>query len=187
MLGTQITMFPDLAINLAPSAPSNDTAFYEAANICAKFYPLEQIPTEVQLIEDLLGMLQLYQALVEGGNEGSGASEGDEPMNLQYEDATKFRLHKRIERNATLAKDVKKLQGHVCKVCSIDFEQEYGAIGRGYIEAHHLKPFASLKGTKIAMDPIKDFAVLCSNCHRMVHRSGCLDDIEKFKAEHYHG
>lgn len=189
MLGTQMALFPDLVIDLAPSTPSNDTAFYQAGNICAKFYSASQLPTEAQLIGDLSDMLRLYQTLLEGetNNDTNSADEGDEPTGLHYEDATRFRFHKRIERNAKLAKEVKKLQGHTCKICCIDFEQEYGAIGNGYIEAHHLKPIASLKGTKIAMDPLKDFAVLCSNCHRMIHRSGCLDDIEKFKVEHYRG
>jgi 5-methylcytosine-specific restriction protein A len=188
MLGTQSAMFPDIVIDLAPSAPSNDTAFYEAGNICAKFYLANHLPTEAQLISDLSNMLQLYQTLFEGViRSDTGSSEDDEPSGLHFEDATKFRLHKRIERNAKLSKDVKKLQGYVCRVCGTDFEERYGAIGKGYIEAHHLKSIASIKGTKVAMDPLKDFAVLCSNCHRMVHLSGCLADIEKFKAEHYHG
>lgn len=189
MLGSQITQFPDLTIDLSPSAQSNDTAFYEAGNICAKFYPAGQVPNEAVLISDLANMLQLYQSLLEGetSDASSAPSEGDEPVELHYEDATKFRIHKRIERNSNLSKEVKKRQGYVCQVCSTNFEKTYGEIGKEYIEAHHLKPISSLKGTKVALDPVQDFAVLCANCHRMIHRSGCLDDIEKFKAEHYQG
>lgn len=80
-------------------------------------------------------------------------------------------------------KENKKLQGYNCQVCGISFEEIYGEIGRGYIEAHHLRSLASIKGKKVAYDPKKDFAVLCANCHRMVHRSGILDDMEKFKKE----
>jgi 5-methylcytosine-specific restriction protein A len=188
MLGTQNATFPDIDIDLAPSTPSNDTAFYEAGNICAKFYSANNLPTETQLVSDLSTMLQLYQALFEGLlRSDTDRSEDDEPAGLHFEDATKFRLHKRIERNAKLSKDVKKLQGCICLVCGTDFEKRYGPVGKGYIEAHHLKSIASIKGTKVAMDPLKDFAVLCSNCHRMVHLSGCSADIEKFKAEHYRG
>lgn len=72
-------------------------------------------------------------------------------------------------------------------MCDTNFEQEYGEIGKNHIEADHLKPLASLKGNKVAMDPAKDFAVLCANCHRMIHRSGLVSDITKFKKEHYLG
>lgn len=113
------------------------------------------------------------------------SGETDEPSVLLYEDATKFRLHKRIERNKKLVKEVKKIQGYVCKVCSINFENKYGVIGKGYIEAHHLRPISTIKGSKIALDPAQDFAVLCANCHRMIHLTACVNDIEKFKASYY--
>ncbi|MBU6418248.1 MAG: DUF3578 domain-containing protein [Proteobacteria bacterium] len=190
MLGKEIHDYPELNIDLRSSDSTNDTAFYEAGNICAKLYPLGHLPNETQLVSDLLNMIQLYDLLIQGET-NSGVSnttkEGDEPSEMTYEDATRFRMHKRIERNASLAKSVKKLHGYICQVCDIDFEIIYGEIGKEYIEAHHLKPLASLKGKRVAMDPAKDFAVLCANCHRMIHRSGCVDDIAQFKKEHYRG
>lgn len=190
MLGKKIAGYPELTIDLRPSAPTNDTAFYEAGNICAKFYPLGRLPNEAQLVWDLTNMVQLYEALVQGeinGEVSSTTVEGDEPSKMAFEDATSFRMHKRIERNAGLAKAVKKHHGYTCQVCNTNFEACYGEIGKEYIEAHHLKPLASLKGKKVAMDPAKDFAVLCANCHRMIHRSGYVDDIAQFKKEHYRG
>jgi 5-methylcytosine-specific restriction protein A len=189
MLGKAITQFPDVAIDLAPDAPANDTAFYEAANICAKYYPNGHLPNEGELIGDLANMLHLYEVLIQGETSSATftAVEGDEPPEMHYEDATRFRLHKRIERNTGLAKKVKELLGSSCQVCGTNFEIKYGSIGEGFIEAHHLKPLASLKGKKVAMDPKKDFAVLCSNCHRMVHRSGCVEDVQAFKEKHYRG
>jgi 5-methylcytosine-specific restriction protein A len=189
MLGDQIASFPELTIDLAPSASTNDTAFYEAGNICAKFYRAGELPNEAQFVSDLSSMLLLYEALIAGetNNEANTIQEGDEPPEMHYEDATRFRMHKRIERNTGLSKRVKQLRGYTCQVCKTDFEQRYGDIGKGYIEAHHLKPLASLKGRKVAMDPEKDFAVLCANCHRMIHRSGCVDDVDQFKKKHYRG
>lgn len=190
MLGKEISEYPEISIDLHPSDPANDTAFYEAGNICAKFYALGDLPNEVQLSRDLINMLKLYNLLVQGetNSEVSNTTfEGDEPPEMAYEDATRFRMHKRIERNAGLAKAVKKHHGYSCQVCNTNFEAIYGAIGKEYIEAHHLKPLASLKGKKVAMDPATDFAVLCANCHRMIHRSGFVDDINQFKIEHYHG
>lgn len=189
MLGSQIVGFPELAIDLAPSSPSNDTAFYEAGNICAKYYPRDQLPNEAQLIADFTEMINLYEALIqsETNSDSVGTLEGDEPPEIHYEDASRFRMHKRIERNKKLSTKVKELLGCTCQVCSTNFEHVYGAVGKDYIEAHHLKPLASLQGKKVAMDPATDFAVLCANCHRMIHRSGCASDIATFKAEHYHG
>lgn len=189
MLGSQLNRFPLLDIDLAPDSPHNDTAFYQAGNICAKYYPVTKLPSEEQFVTDLRDMLKLYEALIVGQTDGEYSSdvEDDFPHGIDHEDATRFRLHKRIERNDGLIKKVKKAHGCTCAVCGLNFEGRYGPIGKGYIEAHHLIPLASIKGTKVAMDPIKDFAVLCANCHRMIHRSGCVDDVEKFKAEHFHG
>jgi 5-methylcytosine-specific restriction protein A len=53
--------------------------------------------------------------------------------------------------------------------CGFDFEYSYGERGAGYIEVHHLRPVSSLENeTKI--DPKTEMTVVCSNCHRMIHR-----------------
>lgn len=187
MLGPNLGFLPK--INLSPSSSNNDTAFYEAGNIYAKFYPKDKIPSEEHLHADLYAIMDLYEQLKfaqEGGISGP-ETEGDEPPGLHYEDATRFRLHKKIERNPTLTREVKRLQGYSCRVCGMVFEKKYREIGRGYIEAHHIRPLSSIKGKRVAYDPLKDFTVLCANCHRMVHKSGVLDDIEKFKRDYYLG
>jgi len=188
LLGDQVRPFPALTINLAPKSPANDTAFYEAGNICAIYYEADKLPPDAKITSDLQAMIRLYEALIVGqaGSDVALDAEGDAPSDFHIEDATKFRLHKRIERNAALIKQVKKEKGCTCEICGLTFEKRYGPIGKGYIEAHHLKPIASLNGTKVAMDPKTDFAVLCANCHRMVHRSGLTDDIARFKKEHFH-
>lgn len=187
VLGPNIGSFKDKLIDLAPSSKSNDTAFYEAGNIIAKYYEAGAIPTEEILIQDLLQILVLYDDLMNGeaASEAETLLEGDEPENIHFEDATRFRIHKRIERNAKLVKEAKKIHGYACQVCSLDFEEKYGEIGKGYIEAHHLEPIANLKGKKITRDPAKDFVVLCSNCHRMVHRSAFVSDLAQFIKTHY--
>ena len=60
----------------------------------------------------------------------------------------------------------------------------YGEIGEGFIEAHHLKPLHTLTGEKVALDPVKDFAVLCSNCHKMIHRSEFVSDVKEFRGKY---
>lgn len=55
-----------------------------------------------------------------------------------------------------------------CEVCDFDFEKEYGELGKGYIEGHHSKPISELKeGEKTK---IEDIVMVCSNCHKMLHR-----------------
>ncbi|MFF8865997.1 HNH endonuclease [Streptomyces sp. NPDC015139] len=55
----------------------------------------------------------------------------------------------------------------VCEVCDFDFEAVYGDRGAGYIECHHVVPLhvAGEGRTKLS-----DLALICSNCHRMIHR-----------------
>ena len=53
-----------------------------------------------------------------------------------------------------------------CEVCSFNFEETYGERGRGYIECHHVLP---LHVTGARSNRLDDLALLCANCHRMIH------------------
>lgn len=55
-----------------------------------------------------------------------------------------------------------------CEVCSFDFQHQYGDLGKGYIEVHHVLPL-HISGPR--QTRIKDLALLCANCHRMCHAS----------------
>lgn len=65
MLGRHVGTFTETEIDLAPSAPTNDTAFYEAGNICAKYYAGDGLPTDELLAQDLREMLEVYRILLE--------------------------------------------------------------------------------------------------------------------------
>lgn len=57
-----------------------------------------------------------------------------------------------------------------CEVCKFDFEVRYGALGKGFCEVHHKLPLSMLNAeTAITID---DMAIVCSNCHRMIHADG---------------
>ncbi len=74
-----------------------------------------------------------------------------------------------IKRNAAIVAKAKRELGFDCQVCGFNFENSYGEHGRGFIEAHHVEP---LSGRDVGRTTsIKDFAMLCANCHRMVHRA----------------
>jgi 5-methylcytosine-specific restriction protein A len=58
----------------------------------------------------------------------------------------------------------------ICAVCGFDFEREYGELGIGYIECHHLVPLAQAADERSVR--LSDLALVCANCHRMIHRGG---------------
>ena len=55
-----------------------------------------------------------------------------------------------------------------CEACTFDFAKGYGDHGKGFIEVHHTLPLHTL--TQSSRITLADLALLCSNCHRMVHR-----------------
>ena len=66
-----------------------------------------------------------------------------------------------------------------CEVCSFDFGQVYGSHGLDYIECHHRVPLHVTGQTQTRLD---DLALLCSNCHRMIHRTKQWLTIEELRS-----
>ena len=77
-----------------------------------------------------------------------------------------------INRNSKIVQHAKSLalkEGNgkiLCECCDFDFLSFYGKIGFKFIECHHKIHLS--KGQRIT--EIKDLAMVCSNCHRMLHR-----------------
>ncbi|GAA0980711.1 HNH endonuclease [Nocardiopsis tropica] len=55
-----------------------------------------------------------------------------------------------------------------CQACSFDFATAYGDRGSNYIEVHHIVPLHHIGESETRLE---DLALLCANCHRMVHVS----------------
>jgi predicted HNH restriction endonuclease len=53
--------------------------------------------------------------------------------------------------------------------CQFNFAEKYGDVGTGYIHVHHVKPVSELD-EEVVVEPSTDLAVLCANCHAMIHR-----------------
>lgn len=94
------------------------------------------------------------------------------------------RIHLHRERNSrvvNIAKEnFKRTHGRLfCQVCNFDFEAVYGEHGRDYIEGHHtiavseMPPDHKTKPEEIAM--------VCSNCHKMLHRTRPWLSIDRLK------
>lgn len=82
------------------------------------------------------------------------------------------------ERNPKAREACLKHYGYKCSVCGFDFEKEYGELGRGFIEVHHIVPVSTIR-KEYVVDPIRDLRPLCSNCHSMVHRREPVVGIEE--------
>jgi 5-methylcytosine-specific restriction protein A len=55
-----------------------------------------------------------------------------------------------------------------CEACGFDFRERYGERGEGFIECHHLSAVSTLRPGQRTR--LSELALVCSNCHRMIHR-----------------
>lgn len=111
-------------------------------------------------------------------------NKNDEIITHVIEGKSKLRIHYFKERNSKIVKEKKlwainKFGKLECEVCNFIFHEKYGEIGRDFIECHHLKPLALLKKQDITK--IEDLALVCSNCHRMLHQDKFILDIDQLK------
>lgn len=82
------------------------------------------------------------------------------------------RLHVTRERNRKLverkkANELERTGRLTCEVCAFDFATRYGERGHGFIEVHHTKPVHTLEYGSTTK--LSDLALVCANCHRMIH------------------
>lgn len=92
-----------------------------------------------------------------------------------------FRLHRDRERNQSISKKRKqeaiKKDGKLsCEVCEFCFSAHYGPLGDGFIECHHTIPVHKLSPGE--RTKLSDLSLVCSNCHRMLHRGGDLLSVK---------
>ena len=127
-------------------------------------------------------MARGYEVSNRGQADSRVAPEDDE--SAFAEGASVYARHKRLERDAAITRQAKAKRlreaGRLeCDVCAFDFREAYGPRGDGFIEAHHTVPVAELGG--VAKTKLGDIALVCSNCHRMLHR-GTLLAVEELRA-----
>lgn len=131
--------------------PSNEPRFERVRR--GVYRLVEKADEEEQIlnnqIEDDLKSLADEESVVEGGK--------------------KAKLIAYFERNPALRVAAVAFHGTSCKACGFNFEAAYGEHGRNYIEVHHIVPISTLPEPS-SINPKEDLTVLCSNCHRMVHR-----------------
>jgi len=102
-------------------------------------------------------------------------TELEEYVGLEGAALRRMTVHRKRETKLRLAKiaDSIRRNGRLyCEVkgCAFDFERTYGEVGRGYAHVHHLLPLSD--GDENRITHLTDLAVICANCHAMVHRGG---------------
>lgn len=100
------------------------------------------------------------------------------------EGTVRYNLHRYLERDSAVSRlaKVKRQESTgrlACEVCGTEFSEFYGPRGNGFIEAHHKTPVSTLDGkTKTR---VEDLALVCSNCHKMLHRGNNLLTVEELR------
>lgn len=107
----------------------------------------------------------------------SSVQDDPEMAGFEGEQRRRYILHRRREASVR----AKKIQAALidqrgklrCEVprCGFDFREKYGELGKEFAHVHHLKPLsdAPAAGQKVLF---KDLAIVCANCHAMIHRGG---------------
>lgn len=131
-----------------------------------------------QVIERFLREPDIMHAMAESIRSSvTGGEPPDFPDDVGYDGESEMegryllRWHAYRERNPALRR--KKIASVLddggsltCEVCQFDFNEVYGDRGDGYIECHHIEPL-HVGGEKARK--LSELALLCSNCHRMIH------------------
>lgn len=130
---------------------------------------LETVANNIKLAIDDVNPVQKLTSLVEDEEEEHIAAK---------EGMVFYRLHKYRERDSLIVAKKKasfmRKNGHLsCELCHFDFEKAYGDAGKGFIECHHKIPLHKLQVQQVTK--LDDLLLVCSNCHRMLHRGWIID------------
>ena len=118
-------------------------------------------------------LVSAYQLLSPPLDIASPGSISNEEM-MFPEGSTMYRTHLTRERSSHLISIAKEEYASrnggrlPCEVCGFDFKTAFGERGSDFAEAHHRLPLSESSDDREST--IEDLAIVCSNCHRMLHR-----------------
>jgi len=163
-------------IELSDKSPGSD---YEKSTIFYKEYKTDSLPSNEELIKDLKEVISFYDNYLVEDNVLTAHTDFSDYSGRVEEGKRILRKHYARERNQKIVAAAKQKRlaekGELrCDICGFSFKEKYGDRGEGFIEAHHMKPVSEMKeGEKTS---IADIALICSNCHRIIHRKN--DNLE---------
>ncbi len=94
-------------------------------------------------------------------------------------ESRKRRISERLERKGTHRHFIRK-KGYQCEACERSIEEDEQEVWGSSFELHHLTPFSNLAVDESRVVRVEDFAVLCASCHRAIHRTDYVSDVERF-------
>jgi len=99
----------------------------------------------------------------------------DEIVGIEGETRRGLVQHRKREgrlRDCKIQHVLKNKRRLACEVpgCDFDFQKVYGELGYGFAHVHHLKPLGKVSGKRTTR--LKDLAIVCANCHAMIHKGG---------------
>jgi len=94
------------------------------------------------------------------------------------------KVHRYRERNRKIVEkkktnELRKKGKLVCEACNFEFKKKYGERGENFIECHHIQGVSEYSGIKNTR--LEDLALVCANCHRMIHKKKPWLKIEELK------
>lgn len=66
----------------------------------------------------------------------------------------------------------------MCCICGFCFGEVYGEVAEGFIHVHHIHV---VKDGARVVDPAKDLAPVCANCHAVIHLGKSARSIAEMK------
>ena len=165
------------------------TAFKEHVDYAPNFRPSGNVYRVRQDRLDNFGGVEGYLEHIRGGKGGSYPNSYQKSKVSEPTPEDEYLEGKRLtsersyfRRNPKLIKQAKEYYGYSCQVCGFRFSDKYGKLGSNYIECHHLNPLSERPDAeKRISTSIEDVRVVCSNCHRMLHRSRPALTIDELK------
>jgi len=140
------------------------------ANACLKVFesPISQLNIPKNRINKVR-VSDLAPSITEQLPEEVASSFSDEQIEFAEGGIQEVTVELR-KRNPLLRKQAIARLGYRCQICGFSFEEFHGELGKDYIEVHHLRPLSDRESE--AITGIEDVAVVCANCHRVLHRNG---------------
>ncbi len=101
------------------------------------------------------------------------------------EGALRFRTHLVRERKSGIVQkkkdEVLKATNRLqCEACNFDFSVKYGTLSDNFCEVHHIVPLHEADGE--VETKLEALAILCSNCHRIIHRTKPMMTVPALRA-----
>jgi len=148
-----------------------------------KIYKIKNLPSEDILKKDLIDMMKMYQIAIERGGVSESVSQNisfdQDQLSTGYEKKIIKHINNEneiIQVDPKFIRQIKKDNNYTCQACGLNYEKVYGEYSKkkDFIEAHHIEPKFKVKSkadlNKKMERKAEDFAILCANCHRMIHR-----------------